>query len=85
MFGLNDSTGYDDHVYGTNQSTYGDFFTDVGARLAFFTTREHLDVSLDYDPSFFVYKRNSSADFWNQALGFNAALAAQPSLSVEGA
>jgi len=73
-FDLNDSTGYDDHVYGTNQSTYGDFFTGVGADLAFFTARKHLTVSLDYMPSFFIYRRDSNADNFNQALGFRAAL-----------
>jgi hypothetical protein len=74
MFDLNDSTGYDDHVYGTNQNTYADFFTDVGARLSFFAVRKRLDVSLDYVPSFFIYRRNSSADYWNQTLGFDATL-----------
>jgi hypothetical protein len=74
MFDLNDSTGYDDHVFGTNQSIYGDFFTAVGARLAFFAARKHLTVSLDYDPSFYIYKRDSNADNLNQRLGFSAAL-----------
>jgi hypothetical protein len=74
MFDLNDSTGYDDHVYGTNQSAYGDFFTSVGARLALFATRRHLNVSLDYDPSFYIYRRDSSADNLNQMLGLNVAL-----------
>jgi hypothetical protein len=78
MFELNDSTGYDSRVYGTNQSTYGDFFTDAGARLSLFTARKHLEVSLDYAPSFVIYKRDSSADFWNQTLGFDAALEASP-------
>jgi hypothetical protein len=73
-FDLNDGTGYDDHVYGTNTSTYGDFFTDVGARLGFFATRKHLTVSLDYTPSFYIYKRVSSADNLNQLLQFDAAL-----------
>jgi hypothetical protein len=74
MFDLNDSIGYDDHVYGTNQNNYADFFTDVGARLSFFTVRKRLDASLDYAPSFFIYRRNSSADYWNQTLDFNSAL-----------
>jgi hypothetical protein len=74
MFDLNDSLGYDDHVYGTNQNGYGDFFTEVGARLSFFTVRKRLDVSLDYAPSFFIYRRKSSADSWNQTLDFNSDL-----------
>lgn len=78
MFDLDDSTGYDDHVYGTNQSTYGDFFTGVGARLAFFTAHKRLTMSLDYAPSFLIYKRNSSADNLNQTLGFNGALELSP-------
>jgi hypothetical protein len=74
MFGLSDSTGYDDHVFGTNQNTYADYFTDVGARLSFFTVRKLLDVSLDYAPSFFIYRRDSRADNWNQTLDFDSAL-----------
>jgi hypothetical protein len=82
MFDLSDSTGYDDHVYGTNQSTYGDFFTGVGARLGFFTARKHLTMSLDYAPSFLIYKRNSSADNVNQTLGFSGALDLSPHVQV---
>jgi hypothetical protein len=74
MFDLNDGTGYDDHVYGTNRDTYGDFFTDVGARLSFFTVQKRLDLSLDYAPSFYVYRKNSSADSWNQTLNFDSEL-----------
>jgi hypothetical protein len=74
IFDLNDSLGYENHVYGTNQNSYSDFFTDVGARLSFFTVRKRLDVSLDYAPSFFIYRGNSGADFWNQALDFNSDL-----------
>jgi hypothetical protein len=74
MFDLNDSTGYDNNVYGTNQNTHGDFFTDVGARLSLFAARKHLDLSLDYAPSFFIYKKYSSIDFLNQTLGFSASV-----------
>jgi hypothetical protein len=74
MFDLNDSTGYDDNVFGANQNTHGDWFTDVGARASFFTARKHADVSLDYAPSFFIYKQYSSANFLNQALSFNASI-----------
>jgi hypothetical protein len=73
MFNLNDSTGYENHVYATNQGTYGDFFTDAGAELAFFAERKHLSFSMDYLPSFYVYRRDTGADNWNQSLNLSAA------------
>jgi hypothetical protein len=83
MFSLVNSIGYNDNINGTNQNAYGDFFTEIGPRVSFFTAQKRLDVSLDYAPDLFLYKNNSSADSLNQNLVFRADLELSPRIQLE--
>jgi len=78
IFSLSDDTGYDDNVFGTDSFRKRDFFTDVGPRVTFLTSRKHVTFDLDYAPFFQVYKQYSGYDSVNQSLNLDAAAQISP-------
>jgi len=77
-FSLNDDTGYDDNVFGTDQHRARDFFTAVGPRVMFLTSRKHVNFDLDYAPFFQIYKTYSHYDSVNQTLNFDVSAELSP-------
>ena len=78
IFSLTDDTGYDDNVFGNDLNRKRDFFTDVGPRITYLTSRKHITFDLDYAPFFQIYKQYSGYDSVNQSLNLNAAAQISP-------
>ncbi|HMD99002.1 MAG TPA: hypothetical protein VKM93_16930 [Terriglobia bacterium] len=81
-FSLADNSGYDDDILGTNAAKHGDFFTSVGPRVLFLTSRKRMSFNFDYAPTFQIYKRYSQLDGVNQTLNLDAAATLSPRLQL---
>jgi len=77
-FSLFDDTGYDDNLFATNINKIGAFFTSVGPRVSFLTSRKHMTFDFDYAPSFEIFKQNSARDAVNQILALDVAAEMSP-------
>ncbi len=81
-FNLADNSGYDDDILGTNAAKHGDFFTSVGPRVLFVTSRKRVSFNFDYAPTFQIYKRYSQLDGVNQSLNLDAVATVSPRLQL---
>ena len=70
--GLNVGSSYDDNIFGNNQQRVGDVAFQFGPSLNVRREGQRLDLALNYQPHFRIYRRASEQNVVDQTLGFDA-------------
>ncbi len=89
ILSLDDETGYDDNILGSNRTRRGDSFSAFGPRIVFLrkgdvTSRaQRLSFALDYRPYFLLYRRVGRLDTVNQAVHWDAKYQLGPSFALQ--